>query len=109
EVYLNRAEAYARTPGMAVQAMEDVNRIRVRAGLSPVSGLAEDNLIDEVLKQRKLELAFEGHSFFDYKRLGLDIVKPNGNVFRFSDYRVLARIPWREFNSNKNLQQNRGY
>ena len=108
EVYLNRAEAYART-GQNDLAMDDINKIRERAGLQPVSGLSEDNLVDEVLLQRKLELAFEGHSFFDYKRLGLDIDKPTGRVFPFSDYRVLARIPWREFNANKQLSQNRGY
>ena len=109
EVYLNRAEAYARMPGKEQLALNDINTIRVRAGLDPVAGLSEDLLIDEVLKQRKLELAFEGHSFFDYKRLGLDIIKPGGKVFPFSDYRVLARIPWREFNANKELRQNRGY
>lgn len=109
ELYLNRAEAYARMAGMEQQAMDDINIIRERAGLDPVSGLAEDNLIDEVLKQRRLELAFEGHNFFDYKRLGMNIVKPGGKVFNFSDYRVLARIPWREFNANKELRQNRGY
>lgn len=109
ELYLNRAEAYARMAGMEANAMQDINTIRERAGLEPVSGLAEDNLINEVLKQRRLELAFEGHNFFDYKRLGMDIIKPGGKVFPFSDYRVLARIPWREFNANKELQQNRGY
>lgn len=108
EVYLNRAEAYARI-GENELAMADVNRIRERAGLASVSGLSEDNLINEILLQRRLELAFEGHNFFDYKRLGMDIVKPGGRVFPFSDYRVLARIPWREFNSNKELSQNRGY
>lgn len=109
ELYLNRAEAYARMAGMEELAIQDINAIRVRAGLDPVFGLAEDNLINEVLKQRRLELAFEGHNFFDYKRLGMDIIKPGGKVFPFSDYRVLARIPWREFNANKALQQNRNY
>lgn len=109
EVYLNRAEAYARTPGGEGNALIDINRIRERAGLTPVSGLSEEGLLDEVLKQRKLELAFEGHSFFDYKRLGEDILKPTGNVIRFSDYRILARIPWREFNANQLLRQNKDY
>lgn len=109
ELYLNRAEAYARLGGMESNAIKDVNMIRERAGLDPVSGLVEDNLINEILKQRRLELAFEGHNFFDYKRLGMDIVKPGGKVFLFTDYRVLARIPWREFNANKQLEQNRGY
>ena len=108
EVYLNRAEAYARS-GQPDLAIADVNIIRERAGLEPVSGLAEESLLDEILLQRKLELSFEGHSFFDYKRLGQDIDKPTGRVFPFSDYRVLARIPWREFNANKQLRQNRGY
>ncbi|RAV29644.1 RagB/SusD family nutrient uptake outer membrane protein [Sinomicrobium soli] len=108
EVYLNRAEAHAGL-GEEAEALADVNRIRERAGLDPVSGLIEENLLDEIWKQRKLELAFEGHSFFEYKRLGQDIVKPNGTVFRFTDYRILAMIPWREFNANKALSQNRGY
>lgn len=109
ELYLNRAEAYSRIAGKEDDAIADVNIIRERAGLSPVSGLSEENLLDEILKQRRLELGFEGHNFFDYKRLGMDIVKPGGKVFPFSDYRVLARIPWREFNANKSLRQNRGY
>lgn len=106
EVYLNRAEANARQQGKEQESIDDINIIRVRAGLNPVSGLMEDALMDEVLKQRKLELAFEGHSFFDYKRLGMDIIKPGGKVFAFSDYRVVAGIPWREISANKKLRQN---
>lgn len=109
EVYLNRAEAYAHLPGGEANAMNDVNLIRERAGLAPVGGLAEEALLQEILLQRKLELAFEGHSFFDYKRLGEDIEKPTGAVLKFSDYRMLPRIPWREFNANKLLRQNVGY
>ena len=109
EVYLNRAEAYAHLPGGEANAINDVNLIRERAGLLPVGGLAEETLLNEILKQRKLELAFEGHSFFDYKRLGQDIEKPTGTVLRFSDYRMLPRIPWREFNANNLLRQNVGY
>jgi len=73
EMYLNRAEAYAHIPGQEGAALADVNRIRTRAGLTPVGGLAEEMLLDEILKQRRLELCFEGHDFFDYKRLGMDI------------------------------------
>ena len=109
EVYLNRAEAYARIPGGEASALGDVNLIRERAGLAPIGGLSEEALLNEILKQRKLELAFEGHSFFDYKRLGEDIEKPTGTVIRFTDYRILPRISWREFNANKLLRQNVGY
>lgn len=109
EVYLNRAEAYAHIPGGESSAMDDINKIRERAGLSPVSGLAEDNLIDEIILQRRLELAFEGDRWFTLKRLGKEIIKPNGTVIPFSDFRILAKIPVRERNTNKTLVQNKGY
>lgn len=109
EMYLNRAEALARS-GNEAGALTDLNVIRTRAGLPAVSGLTGASLINEILKQRRLELAFEGHRFFDMKRLGLDIVKaaPVQNL-NFTDFRVLAPIPNREIQANANLKQNTGY
>ena len=109
EMYLNRAEAYAHIQGGESAALADLNRIRTRAGLTAVGGLSEQTLIDEILKQRRLELCFEGHNFFDYKRLGANIVKANGTIFQYSDYRVLARIPWRDVTTFSNMRQNSGY
>ena len=109
EMYLNRAEALARS-GNAAGALTDLNVIRTRAGLPAATGLTGASLITEILKQRRLELAFEGHRFFDMKRLGLDIVKaaPVQNL-NFTDFRVLAPLPVREIQSNANLKQNTGY
>ncbi|GGD60456.1 membrane protein [Emticicia aquatilis] len=109
EMYLNRAEALARS-GNAAGALTDLNVIRTRAGLPAATGLTGAALINEILKQRRLELAFEGHRFFDMKRLGLDIVKaaPVQNL-NFTDFRVLAPIPTREIQANANLKQNIGY
>ena len=109
EMYLNRAEALARS-GNAAGALTDLNVIRTRAGLPAATGLTGAALITEILKQRRLELAFEGHRFFDMKRLGLDIVKaaPVQNL-NFTDFRVLAPIPVREIQANANLKQNTGY
>lgn len=108
EVYLNRAEAYARL-GLEAEARQDLDKILIRAGLpaapETLSGTA---LINEILSQRRVELAFEGHRFFDMKRLGMDIKKETGNVL-FSEYRILARIPIREVQANPNLVQNDGY
>ena len=61
-------------------------------------------------QERRVELAFEGHRFFDLKRLGLDIVKaaPVQNL-NFTDFRLLAPIPIREIQANANLKQNTGY
>ncbi|HWL00563.1 MAG TPA: RagB/SusD family nutrient uptake outer membrane protein, partial [Parapedobacter sp.] len=108
EVYLNRAEAYAKS-GMDELARQDVNRIRERAGLDAVSEtLSGQALIDEIALQRRLELAFEGHRFFDLKRQGMGVTKPIGNV-RFDEYRILAPIPYTEVQRNENLKQNFGF
>lgn len=109
EMYLNRAEALARS-GNAAGALTDLNVIRTRAGLPAATGLTGAALITEILKQRRLELAFEGHRFFDMKRLGLDIVKAAPvQSLAFTDFRVLAPLPVREIQANANLKQNTGY
>ncbi len=107
EVILNRAEALAMQGNAA--ALTDLNRIRTRAGLaeSAASGTA---LLEEILKQRRVELAFEGHRWFDLKRLGRDIVKAApAQSLPFTDFKILPNIPVREIQINSNLQQNPGY
>ncbi len=107
ELYLNRAEAYFRLdePGLA---RDDVNTIRQRAGLAATTKSGSD-LFEEILLQRRLEFAFEGHRWFDLKRLGRNIVK-SGRTLPFTDPRVLARIPFREVNASEGMiRQNRGY
>lgn len=109
EMYLNRAEAYAHMTGQEGPAIADLNTIRTRAGLQPASGLSEDALVNAILEQRRLELCFEGHNFFDYKRRGQNIVKPDGTTLNFTDYRILGRIPWRDVNAAPLLTQNYNY
>lgn len=112
EVYLNRAEAMA-TPGSPVlnetAALADLNTILVARGLPSVS-LSGTALYNEILRQRRIELAFEGHRFWDLKRLGRDLIKsPHYNNVAFTDARILAPIPQREVDGNPNLKQNFGY
>jgi hypothetical protein len=112
EVILNRAEAFA-TPGSPVfneaSALADLNRIITNRGLPAVT-LTGAALYEEIINQRRLELAFEGHRFFDLKRLGRDLVKaPHYNTVPFFDTRILAPLPQRELDGNKNLVQNPGY
>lgn len=109
EMYLNRAEAYA-MPGAnqnEAASNQDLNTIITRAGLATVN-LSGQALINEIVRQRRLEFSFEGHRFFDLKRLGRDIVKTT-NV-EFEDFRILAGIPTREIDANQGLLiQNQGY
>ncbi|WP_162795966.1 RagB/SusD family nutrient uptake outer membrane protein [Pedobacter nanyangensis] len=109
EVYLNRAEAYYKMgPAEYGNALADVNKIRNRAGLASVN-LTDVALLEEILLQRRLELAFEGHRWFDLKRNGMDVNKPTGNLL-FTDYRMLAPIPIREVNASEGaLKQNFNY
>jgi starch-binding outer membrane protein, SusD/RagB family len=87
EVYLNRAEAYARM-GQIDAALADVNEIRSNRMIVPEGGslndylydvsrdlITADNLPDLVLKERRIELAFEGHRIFDILRNGKDLVR----------------------------------
>ena len=112
EVYLNRAEALA-TPGSSVfnqaAALADLNTMLVARGL-PVVTLTGTALYEEILRQRRIELAFEGHRFFDLKRLGRNLTKgPHYNDVAFTDFRILAPIPQREADGNPNIRQNFGY
>ncbi|QNL50597.1 RagB/SusD family nutrient uptake outer membrane protein [Olivibacter sp. SDN3] len=72
EMYLNRAEAHANL-GNNGQALADINLIRERAGI-PAEGLySESNLqgktvLEAVLDERRLELAYEGHRKMDVFR-----------------------------------------
>lgn len=111
ELYLIRAEARAEQ-GDVSGAQEDLNTIRERAGLDPVAPEGEA-LIDAILEQKRLEFAMEGHRFFDLKRRGRDIVKPQDRVSRgmvsYENYLMLDDLPSGEVQSNPNLLQNRGY
>jgi starch-binding outer membrane protein, SusD/RagB family len=109
ELILIRAEALARSNGDLVQALADVNRIRTRAGLTALPATTTTaQLQTEIELQRRLELAFEGHRWFDLKRRGRDVVKSTGNV-PYGDTRTLAPIPVREIQANNKLIQNAGY
>ncbi|MBO4475592.1 MAG: RagB/SusD family nutrient uptake outer membrane protein [Bacteroidales bacterium] len=72
EVLLNRAEAYAKT-GQDGKALDDINTIRRRAGIpeltsGDVNSLGYGTTLDLVLDERRMELCFEGHRFFDVFR-----------------------------------------
>ena len=70
EMYLTRAEAHAQK-GDVTSALSDVNEIRRNRGLSNDlinSVPAGKTILDVVLDERRLELAFEGHRVFDVYR-----------------------------------------
>lgn len=108
EQFLIRAEAKLKLGNLS-GAAEDINHIRNRAGLSPVS-MTED-LNDILIQERKAELFCEhGHRWFDLKRWGIaqEILSPIKPNWRETD--ILLPIPQTELELNPNLQpQNPGY
>ena len=123
EMYLNRAEAQA-TPGSSVfneaNAILDLKFIKSRRYVGYTGSALEtaDNaltgqaLINEIIRQERIEFAFEGHRFFDLKRLGKDIVKSppiTSGTLLFTDARYLPPIPQGDVDGNPNLLQNFGY
>ncbi len=114
EMFLNRAEAFAKT-GRENEALNDLNRIKLRANpdaeLNSISG---QDLIDEILLERRRELAFEGHLFFDLKRNNKDIIREDGCTINLCqlDYpnpRFVLPIPESSLLINQNMIQNEGY
>ena len=101
EMYLTRAEANFRL-GTSVGAapLQDVNIIRARVGLAPLATLT----LDAILKERALELAFEGHNVIEAKRL-----QKNVGTTAWNSPKLIFPIPQREMDVNKNLVQNSGY
>jgi hypothetical protein len=96
ELYLVRAEARARM-GDREGALADLNIVRRRAGLADIPVTDDSDLIDWVLKERRVELMAEwGHRWFDLKRMG-------------QAKNALYPIPASERQNNPNLTQNVGY
>lgn len=66
EILLNYAEAKFEL-GDEDAARRYINMIRARAGMPPVDA-SDTDLRDRIRHERRIELAFEGHRFFDIRR-----------------------------------------
>jgi starch-binding outer membrane protein, SusD/RagB family len=138
EVYLNRAEAYANKADVS-SAVADLNEILNNRLIVPEGSDINDYLYDEskistgeildvVLKERRIELAFEGHRIFDLLRYDKDIVRnywgfhldtyngvpagaepglsAGGVLFHATDPWVIYPVPSGEISTNKLCVQN---
>ncbi|MCK0115240.1 RagB/SusD family nutrient uptake outer membrane protein [Gelidibacter sp. F63206] len=110
ELYLIRAEARMHL-GDSDGAKKDLNKIRNRASLADTSAETEQQFIEAIIQERRIEFFSElGHRFFDLKRMGLlnnklSPIKPGWDT---TD--ILFPIPQSELLLNPNLlPQNEGY
>lgn len=121
EMYLTRAEA-AFQLGRPDEALNDVNILRKRAGLSgnalfsASNMMGYTNVLDVILDERRLEFAFEGQRKFDVFRNKKTLNRsypgthlPSGQTtqeIQYTDPRVIFFIPEQDMVVNPNLVQN---
>jgi tetratricopeptide (TPR) repeat protein len=103
EMYLIRAECNIRlSTNVGDTPLADYNVIHTRAGLNPAASVS----LDDILYERRLELAFEGFKIHDLRRLHEGV-----SSYTYNDPKLVFPIPDREIQANPNLkpQQNPGY
>lgn len=113
EMYLIRAEARAQQDNVTGtnSAQTDINVLRDRANAPTVTSVSKSQMLRLIEEERRYELAFEGHRWYDLVRTGrASEVMPAFSVNWRSDFELWP-IPQREIQNNPALvgNQNPGY
>ncbi|HSU49669.1 MAG TPA: RagB/SusD family nutrient uptake outer membrane protein, partial [Segetibacter sp.] len=132
DALLMLAEAINEASGPTADAFNYLNQVRKRAGLSALAGLDKVAFRTAVLQERRVELAFENHRWFDLKRtktptelvafmnahgarekanptVGRGGVAFNAQDYIYTENEVLLPIPAPQLLINAQLTQNTGY
>ena len=109
--------------GQGGQALPFLNQVRTRAGLTPATVTAQAMLRDTIAHERRVELAFENHRWFDLVRTGqaIAVMTAYGALqkqiygfllptsYNVTQSKLIYAIPFRETQVNPGLGQNPGY
>jgi len=108
EMYLIRAEAEARLQGSKAAIRNDINILRLRAGIAALSSDTYEELLMDIEAERRRELAFEGKRWFELVRTGRALEVLPGVT---SANQLLFPIPLVELqnNNHEGMIQNTGY
>ena len=119
DVLLMKAEALTELNQLdnATGARQYLNRVRSRVNLPNTPAVTQADLRLAIEKERQLELAFEGHRWFDLLRTGRAMAvmqnakKANNEPLNYpiKEFRLLFPIPQNEMDRNPKLTQNPGY
>ena len=111
EMYLISAEAAGYPAGLT-----RLNELRAMRGLSDLTPALVPNqkaFATAILRERRLELCFEGHRFTDLRRMckkyNIDITQYLPNITGINDTNLMYAIPIEQIQVNPNLTQNPGY
>lgn len=108
DVLLMYAEAL-NEQGKAPEALPFLNQIRKRAGLADKAALSQADLRLALEQERRVELAFENHRWFDLLRTDRYLTVLGGKGLKVLAYQKVYPVPLREIDLNKTLTQNSGY
>lgn len=116
DVLLLKAEALNEMNDIS-GAANIVNQIRTRVKLPNTSAANQSDMRLAIEKERRLELAFEGHRWYDLKRTGraiavMNAAKGENNTslgYNLTANRLVWPIPQAELDKNGKLTQNTGY
>ena len=119
EVLLNKAEAQFE---LGQDALSTLNQLRDLRYVAYAGGESGSALEDAIQFERRVELSFEGHRFFDLKRRGEPVMRstmgdiidgsgtsPDFPTLAADNFRFQLPIPIAEINANQNIVQNPGY
>jgi len=120
EVLLAYAEAKDEVSGPDATIYDAIDKVRTRTGvnLPPMDRTkynSKDLLRAYIRHERRIELALEGHRYFDLKRWGVMAAKlsalknPAGVTLSFGEKNNVLPFPQNELDRNKSLVQNAGY
>ncbi len=132
EVLLSYAEALNEYGGPSASVYQSVEAVRRRAGLDPFAlpqGLSQEEMRQRIRNERRVELAFEGHRFWDVRRWllgetqnqhmhGMEVTRDRGQVsykivevdkHNFRPEMYYWPIPLAEVGKSPELEQNPGY
>jgi starch-binding outer membrane protein, SusD/RagB family len=116
DIMLLKAEALVKANDLT-GALVLVNTIRARVGLGTKTGATADAVYKIIADERRLELAFEGHRWFDLVRTGkaIEVMSAQkgglGNNLNYNvqPNRLIMPVPQNQIDLNTRLDQNAGY
>ena len=113
DVLLMYAEAVNATDGPSTEAYGAINAVRKRAKLAALpSGLSKAAFALGIEHERQVELAFEGHRWFDLVRTGREVPVMNQHFKStvVQDFNAVFPIPQTQIDINPSgIKQNPGY
>lgn len=111
EMYLISAEAQGYPAGLG--RLNDLRAMRNLPALTTATITNVTQFAEAVMRERRLELCFEGHRFSDLRRMctkyNLDIQTYLPNIKDINDSNLWYPIPLEQIIINPNLKQNQGY